>query len=182
MQTKHLKPTEPVTRSWTLAGEAHTRALAQVLAGCAGKLELQSNTLHINLHGGLGAGKTTFARYLLRAMGIGGRIRSPSYAIVEQYCTPDGTAIHHFDFYRFDDPQEWEDAGFREAFAEPGLKLAEWPQKAQPVLPAADIELHISLPEEAQADTVHTRHITATAHSHTGRKTLNVWSYAPSGT
>ncbi|MDP3082305.1 MAG: tRNA (adenosine(37)-N6)-threonylcarbamoyltransferase complex ATPase subunit type 1 TsaE [Rubrivivax sp.] len=97
---------------------------------------------YIELHGPLGAGKTTFARHLLRALGVQGHIKSPTYAVVETYGLP-GLAISHFDFYRFDDAQEWEDAGFRELFAAPGLKLAEWPEKAAPLLPEADLQLHI---------------------------------------
>ncbi len=67
----------------------------------------------IELHGPLGAGKTTFVRHLLHALGVAGRIKSPTYAVVEPYAV-DGLAISHFDFYRFDDPREWEDAGFRD--------------------------------------------------------------------
>jgi tRNA threonylcarbamoyladenosine biosynthesis protein TsaE len=100
----------------------------------------------ITLHGPLGAGKTSFTRHLLQALGVGGRIKSPTYAVVEEYRI-DGPAgpldIHHFDFYRFDDPQEWEDAGFRELFAAPGLKLAEWPDKVGELLPPADLALHL---------------------------------------
>ena len=51
--------------------------------------------------------------------------------------------IRHFDFYRFDDPQEWEDAGFRDVFASPGLKLAEWPEKAEGLLPLPDLRIVI---------------------------------------
>jgi tRNA threonylcarbamoyladenosine biosynthesis protein TsaE len=56
--------------------------------------------------------------------------------------------IWHFDFYRFDDPREWEEAGFRDLFASAGLKLAEWPERAADVLPVADLEVHI----QTQAD------------------------------
>ena len=96
----------------------------------------------IELRGGLGAGKTTFARHLLRALGVAGRIKSPSYAIVETYEAP-GLAAAHFDFYRFTDPREWEDAGLRELFAADGLKLVEWPEKAEAVLPPPDLQLLI---------------------------------------
>ena len=102
----------------------------------------------VELHGDLGAGKTSFVRHLLRALGVEGRIKSPTYAVVEPHATPDGLAVSHFDFYRFNDPREWEDAGFRDLFAAPGLKLAEWPEKAAALLPPADLVLQI----EAQAD------------------------------
>jgi tRNA threonylcarbamoyladenosine biosynthesis protein TsaE len=100
----------------------------------------------VELHGPLGAGKTTFARHLLHALGVTGAIKSPTYALMEPYQAGDTAgafAIAHFDFYRFDDPQEWEDAGFREVFASPGLKLVEWPEKAEGLLPPCDLRLFI---------------------------------------
>ncbi|HET8695252.1 MAG TPA: tRNA (adenosine(37)-N6)-threonylcarbamoyltransferase complex ATPase subunit type 1 TsaE [Aquabacterium sp.] len=96
----------------------------------------------IELHGPLGAGKTTFTRHLLRALGVEGRIKSPSYAVVEPHESA-VAQIHHFDFYRFNDPQEWEDAGFRDVFAAPGLKLVEWPDKAAGLLPRPDLRVVI---------------------------------------
>ncbi len=100
----------------------------------------------IELHGPLGAGKTSFARHLLQALGVVGRIKSPTYALMEPYrIVQHGVAADgwHFDFYRFDDPQEWEDAGFREIFANPGLKVVEWPEKAEGLLPDADLRIRI---------------------------------------
>lgn len=101
----------------------------------------------ITLEGGLGAGKTTFVRHLLRALGVQGRIKSPSYAVLESYGLP-ALTVHHFDFYRFSDPREWEDAGFRELLAGPDLKLCEWPTHAQALLERADLRLQL----EAQSD------------------------------
>jgi tRNA threonylcarbamoyladenosine biosynthesis protein TsaE len=101
----------------------------------------------IELHGPLGAGKTTFVRHLLHGLGVQGSIKSPTYALLEPYraVTPTGGfEIAHFDFYRFDDPGEWEDAGFREVFAAPGLKLVEWPEKAAGLLPDCDLRLWIT--------------------------------------
>ena len=108
----------------------------------------------IELQGDLGAGKTTFARHLLKSMGVQGRIKSPTYAVVEAYslATPNqqgghnpGLSIWHFDFYRFNDPNEWEEAGFRELFASPGLKLVEWPEKAAGHLPQPDLVIAIDM-------------------------------------
>jgi tRNA threonylcarbamoyladenosine biosynthesis protein TsaE len=96
----------------------------------------------VELHGPLGAGKTTFARHLLRALGVVGRIKSPSYAVLESY-EAHGLAISHLDCYRFDDPREWVDAGLRDVFAVPGLKLVEWPENAAGQLPPADLRLTI---------------------------------------
>ena len=106
---------------------------------------------YVELRGELGAGKTSFARHLLQALGVTGRIKSPTYAVVEPYTVAhapgvdEPLAVWHFDFYRFDDPSEWEDAGFREIFASAGLKLAEWPQKAHGMLPVPDLALSISV-------------------------------------
>lgn len=96
----------------------------------------------IELHGPLGAGKTSFVRHLLRALGVGGRIKSPTYTVLEPYALP-GLVISHLDFYRFDDAREWADAGLREVFAAPGLKLVEWPSHAAGMLPQPDLRLHI---------------------------------------
>lgn len=99
----------------------------------------------IELRGDLGAGKTTFTRHLLRALGVTGPIKSPSYTLVEPYETPAGLRVWHFDFYRFRDPREWEDAGLRDLFAARGLKIAEWPEHAAGVLPRADLTLRLTV-------------------------------------
>ena len=102
------------------------------------------------LHGDLGAGKTTFTRHLLAALGVQGRVKSPTYTVVEPYNLP-ALDIWHFDFYRFHDPLEWEDAGFRDIFASPGLKLAEWPEKAAGLLPKSDLDITlVTLPDGAR--------------------------------
>ncbi len=99
---------------------------------------------HITLQGPLGAGKTTFVRHLLGALGVTGRVKSPTFAVLEPYSLP-GLTISHFDFYRFTDAREWADAGFRDIFAVPGLKLCEWPQHVSGLLPVADLQLHIDV-------------------------------------
>ncbi len=130
---------EPIleTRHLTWPDEAGCAAWAQQLALHAGLHEA-----HIELLGPLGAGKTTFVRHLLRALGVQGRIKSPTYAVLEPHQAQD-LAISHFDFYRFSDPREWADAGFRDVFAAPGLKLSEWPEKAAGMLPTPDLRVHI---------------------------------------
>ena len=149
---------ETRTRHWL--SEADCAASAQQLAAAPALRDA-----FVELHGTLGAGKTTFARHLLQALGVQGRIKSPTYAVVEPHEVP-GMAVSHFDFYRFADPQEWEDAGFRDVFAAPGLKLAEWPAKAGALLPVPDLTLAIA----AQADA--TRDVTATAHTALGAELL----------
>jgi tRNA threonylcarbamoyladenosine biosynthesis protein TsaE len=108
----------------------------------------------VELRGDLGAGKTTLARYLLQALGVTGRIKSPTYAIVETYEA--AFPISHFDFYRFNDPAEWEEAGFRDIFAATGLKIVEWADKAHPLLPAPDFVISIEmLADESRRINVH---------------------------
>jgi len=107
----------------------------------------------IALEGPLGAGKTTFARHLLRALGVKGRIKSPTYALLEPYHLP-GLHASHLDFYRLDDPREWVDAGLREVFEQPGLKVVEWPDKAAGLLPAADLRLCITPRTDGARDVV----------------------------
>ena len=140
--------------------EDDTQAYAQALAR-----NPAIRNCYIELQGNLGAGKTTLVRHLLRALGVRGRIKSPTYAVVEPYALP-GLDIWHFDFYRFNDPREWEDAGFRDIFASPGLKLAEWPDKAAAVLPPADLAIALH-PEGEQA-----RMATVQAHTPKGEGLL----------
>ena len=135
MRTTHAPILETLDVPWP--DEAACEGFARRLAAHDGL-----RNAYLELWGPLGAGKTTFVRHLLRALGVQGRIKSPTYAVVEPYALP-GLDISHFDFYRFDDPREWEDAGFRDLFAAPGLKLAEWPEKAAAVLPLPDLQLHI---------------------------------------
>jgi tRNA threonylcarbamoyladenosine biosynthesis protein TsaE len=132
--------------------EAACAATAQALA-----LHPEVRQAFIELQGTLGAGKTTFARHLLGALGVQGRVKSPTYAIMEPY-EMNGFNAWHFDFYRFNDPQEWEDAGFRDVFASPGLKLAEWPEKAAGLLPVADLSLSIDFGPADQRITTLTAH------------------------
>ncbi|MDE2277845.1 MAG: tRNA (adenosine(37)-N6)-threonylcarbamoyltransferase complex ATPase subunit type 1 TsaE [Burkholderiales bacterium] len=125
----------------------------------------------IELRGPLGAGKTTFVRHLLRALGVAGRIKSPTYAVLEPHALP-GLSISHFDFYRFADPREWADAGFRDLFAAPGLKLAEWPEHAAGHLPRPDLRLTIGPGRAAHGEPETLRDVQAQALSPRGQDLL----------
>ena len=136
----------PIVKTLVWPDEAATAAFATQLAAALTRANLNAC---IALHGDLGAGKTTFVRHLLRALGVEGRIKSPTYAVVEPY-TVNAGEVWHFDFYRFSDPREWEDAGFRDIFASAGLKLCEWPQNAAGVMPTPDLELDIQVDDTEQ--------------------------------
>jgi tRNA threonylcarbamoyladenosine biosynthesis protein TsaE len=153
---------ETSTAQWP--DEAACAASAAALARHAGVVDA-----FIELHGPLGAGKTTFVRHLLHALGVQGRVKSPTYALMESYeIERDGATlpIWHFDFYRFDDAQEWEDAGFRDVFASRGLKLVEWPEKAEALLPTADLHVYIE-PDDGEQ-----RRVTMNAHTPLGAELL----------
>jgi tRNA threonylcarbamoyladenosine biosynthesis protein TsaE len=98
----------------------------------------------IYLRGELGAGKTTLVRGALRALGHEGAVKSPTYTLVEVYDVS-RLHLHHFDFYRFQDPREWIDAGFRESFNGRNVSLIEWPERAGGMLPPADVDIALGL-------------------------------------
>ena len=150
----------PIVKTLHCLDETATQGLASRLATSPALRQA-----FVELRGELGAGKTTLVRHLLRALGVSGRIKSPTYTVVEPYELT-GFNIWHFDFYRFHDPREWEDAGFRDIFASPGLKLAEWPEKAGALLPRADLTVHL----EVRSDD--SRQITLTARTAIGEALL----------
>lgn len=117
-----------------LPDEDATLALGAALAHCI------EPGLTFHLRGELGAGKTTLVRGVLRGAGYQGRVKSPTYTLVELY-TVSRLDFHHFDFYRFHDPREWTDAGFRESFNGRIVSLIEWPEKAGDLLPPSDVEI-----------------------------------------
>ena len=119
---------------WPLPDEVATTALAIRMASAL------DGGLVLYLHGPLGTGKTSFARALLIALGVGERVKSPTYTLVEGYMTRDRPAFH-LDLYRIADPAELEWLGL-DALADPAaLVLVEWPERGAGALPAADLEL-----------------------------------------
>jgi tRNA threonylcarbamoyladenosine biosynthesis protein TsaE len=142
--------------------EADTAALAQKLASSLSHFFQADQSAHLNISlvGDLGAGKTTFARHLIQALGYEGRVKSPTYTLCEPYpiqIPTDGLnpsksiTAHHFDLYRMRHPLEWQEAGFAEHFDEPGFCLIEWPEKAEGTLPAFDIEIDLSAGDDESA-------------------------------
>jgi tRNA threonylcarbamoyladenosine biosynthesis protein TsaE len=96
----------------------------------------------VYLRGDLGAGKTTFARALLQALGVGERVKSPTYSLIESY-DAGGLETHHLDLYRIADPEELEWLGLDGLWRPGALVLVEWPQRGGGLLPTADLELEL---------------------------------------
>ena len=128
-------------------------------------------------------------RHLLRALGVQGRIKSPTYAVVEPHTAeacghlPAGAPLNiwHFDFYRFSDPREWEDAGFRELFASPGLKLVEWPNRAAGFLPPMDAQILIQTDDNAMTDTTQHTAQASTAFDMAPARMVHITALTPTG-
>jgi tRNA threonylcarbamoyladenosine biosynthesis protein TsaE len=149
----------------TWQNEAQTATFAAQLAAALQAQLPRAGGISIALEGDLGAGKTTLVRYLLRALGVEGRIKSPSYAIVENYDTAH-FPVWHFDFYRMGSAEEWEDAGFRDIFTNEGLRLVEWPGQ----LPAGLVPYDLRMIWRLDADEL--RHMQLLAGSPAGLQLL----------
>lgn len=144
--------------TFELADEPATAGLAQKLAHAV------TPGMVIFLRGDLGAGKTTLVRAMLRALGYQGRVKSPTYALVELY-EASGLNLRHFDLYRFHSADEWEAAGFRDEFNGDNVCLIEWPEKARGLLPREDISIVFEI-------LPHGRIAALQAHTPTGEKCL----------
>lgn len=105
--------------------------------------------LLVSLEGDLGAGKTTLVRGLLRGLGYGNRVKSPTYNLVEVHPVS-GLNFYHFDFYRFNHPEEYLEAGLDEYFGSQGVCLVEWPDKAGDYLPTPDLRVFLGAEGEGR--------------------------------
>lgn len=135
---------------WTaeLPDETHTDALGAALSYTL------TPGLTIALHGELGAGKTHLTRALLQSAGYTGRVKSPTYTLVEPYVINvqgQPLKVMHFDLYRMGSAEEFIDAGFREYFDEQNVCIVEWPERAEGLLPMADLEIFLSVKEAGRA-------------------------------
>lgn len=117
------------------------------------------------LSGGLGAGKTTLCRGILRSFGYGGAVKSPTYTLVEPYQL-DHRCVYHFDLYRLGDPEELEYMGIRDYFEPENLCIVEWPEKGQGILPDGDLRIEIAVAGDS-------RNLTIIAMSTLGQKALD---------
>ncbi|MGN6668696.1 MAG: tRNA (adenosine(37)-N6)-threonylcarbamoyltransferase complex ATPase subunit type 1 TsaE [Trinickia sp.] len=158
-------------RRFTLDDLAATDAFGARFAGAIDDVRQAPgfSGLHVQLLGDLGAGKTTLVRATLAGLGHSGRVRSPTYTLVEPYALARDAGeleLYHFDLYRFADPAEWLDAGFREYFDAGAICLVEWPQKAGALLGTPDLVLAL---EPLDGDR---RVLDARAYSDTGKACL----------
>ncbi len=126
------------------------------------------------LEGGLGAGKTTFARAFLRALGVQGTVRSPTYTLIEPYdLTAEfiGRRVLHLDLYRLADPEELDDLGLRDEY-EQALILIEWPERGAGELPVPDVTLSLTPETGSALSAAQARRVRLTAHTPKGTQWL----------
>lgn len=110
-------------------------------------LELAGEHRIMAFSGELGAGKTTFIQAICRKLGIEVEVSSPTFALVNEYFSPGGDSIYHFDLYRIESPDELFDMGYEEYFYSGSLCLIEWPEKARELIPESALWVKIEIGE-----------------------------------
>ena len=132
--------------SLALHDASATAALGQALGRAVQRHldAIRSHGLQLNVSGDLGAGKTALVRAMLKALGVSGPVKSPTFALLEPY-TVSSLDFYHFDFYRFADPNEFGSSGFRDFFGPGRICAIEWPERAGSRLPTADLSIALSV-------------------------------------
>jgi tRNA threonylcarbamoyladenosine biosynthesis protein TsaE len=133
---------EPGTEILNVGSVEQMHVLGRGIASAVGATD---GTFVITLEGELGAGKTTLVGGILRAYGVTGPVRSPTYTLIEPYETA-SRAVYHMDLYRLTDPGEVEPLGIRDLLTGSALLLIEWPSRAEGALPNADLGIEIAYP------------------------------------
>lgn len=131
------------TLSRMIPDEAATLAVGEAIGRLLATQPAASLQVQVNLIGDLGAGKTTLVRGVLRGLGYAGRVKSPTYPLLETYRVG-ALNLSHFDLYRLETPDAFSEAGFEDYFVGPGIRFVEWPDRALGRLPAPDWRLTLT--------------------------------------
>lgn len=153
-----------------LSNEEDTAHFAKILAGALSNLTPLIQPINCWLIGNLGAGKTTFTRHLLKALGHQGKVKSPTYNLCEPYQVQienKQLEVNHFDLYRMNHPKEWEESGFRDTLTGNNLCLIEWPEKAEGTLPLPDLIIRLNYVDE------NSRNLDLEAYSSVGQQLID---------
>ena len=111
-------------------------------------IELVGESRVFAMYGAMGVGKTTFVKAVCEELGVDDTINSPTFAIINEYRTPQDKIVYHFDFYRIEDVQEAYDFGYEDYFYSKAMCFIEWPERIESILPADVINLNFTEEED----------------------------------